>query len=216
MKNLTIYILLFAVLIFPKHLLSDDYKDDTRVVVMFGDSITMGGKWEKLFNPSLIANEGLKSDMTKGFLARMGDVYRHQPEIVFIMGGINDIAGGITPSEIFTNFKLIVQKLRRRGIIPVIQATLYSRRKGFNDSVEKLNILLVDYALKYDIDYIDLNTRLSSNKRLKKKYTFDGLHIKPRAYLIWKKEIEKILLKYNVTEYQIAGRTLKKNNPMEN
>lgn len=205
MKNIVFYISL-SVLLFAKPLsvLSQDH--EIKVVVMLGDSITMGGKWEKLFNSNLIANEGLKSDMTSGFLERMNDVYRHQPEIVFIMGGINDIAGGVAPDNIFQNFKSIISKLRRRGIIPVIQATLYSRRRAFNPSVEKLNRLLMSYATKYDIDYIDLNRTLSNNKKLKRKYTFDGLHITQNAYLIWKKEIVKVLKKYNVSQYQLARR----------
>lgn len=208
MKNIVFYISLAVLLLTkPTPILSQDYQD-VRVVVMFGDSITMGGKWDKLFNSNLIANEGLKSDMTSGFLERMKDVYRHQPEIVFIMGGINDIAGGISPDNIFSNFKSIIAKLRRRGIIPVIQATLYSRRKAFNPSVEKLNLLLVDYATKYDIDYIDLNRKLSNKKKLKRKYTFDGLHITQKAYLIWKKEIVKVLKKYNVNQYQFAQKTI--------
>ncbi|MCP3923563.1 MAG: lipolytic protein [Desulfobacterales bacterium] len=205
MKNIVFYISLAILLFTTTPIIAEDFNEtDVKVVVMFGDSITMGGKWDQLFNSDIIANEGLKSDMTSGFLDRMDDVYRHQPEIVFIMGGINDIAGGISPNSIFKNFKTIIRNLRRRGIIPVIQATLYSRKKAFNPSVERLNSLLVAYAEKNRIDYIDLNATLSTKKKLKRKYTFDGLHITQKAYLIWKKEIVKVLKKYNFSDFQYA------------
>ncbi len=169
-------------------------------IVMFGDSITKGGKWDEILNRSNVFNEGLISDKTQGFILRLEDVYIHNPRIVFIMGGINDIASGFNVEYIFLNFKYIVEAFRSREIIPVIQSTLYSNKdtERFNSKVEKLNQRLSEYAKANQIDFIDLNKRLSKDKRLIKKYTFDGLHLRKKAYDVWTEELEVILDKYGL------------------
>ena len=154
-------------------------------VVMFGDSITFGGKWNELLNSESIFNLGLKSDNTEGFLSRLPDVFEHKPNLCFIMGGVNDIAQGVPVEQIFENYQKIVKELRARGITPIIQATLYTRRNKLNPKIHRLNEKLLRFAQDSQLEFLDLNQRLASDKRLLRQYTFDGIHLLPAAYQHW-------------------------------
>jgi lysophospholipase L1-like esterase len=165
---------------------------------MLGDSITYGGKWAELLGREDIANLGIVGDSTQGFIDRLPQVYRRNPRIVFIMGGVNDIAGGTPVEVVFTNIRLIVQSLRVRHIIPVVQSTLYTRIRRFNPRIERLNKMLDRYSQKYHVEYIDVNAVLSSNKLLQRKYTFDGIHLRPPAYEEWRRVVANTIGKYKI------------------
>ena len=66
-------------------------KKDRADIVMLGDSITYNVNWAELLNRD-VANSGVGSDVTQGFVNRMQYVYDLHPRICFVMGGINDIA----------------------------------------------------------------------------------------------------------------------------
>jgi len=154
-------------------------------VVMFGDSITSGGRWSELLNSETIFNLGLKADNTEGFISRLPHVFAHKPGLCFIMGGVNDIAQGVPVERIFENYKLIVEALREEGITPVIQATLYTRRGNLNPRIQRLNKLLTEYAQKIQVEFLDLNDRFSAKGLLLRQFTFDGIHLRPEAYQQW-------------------------------
>jgi len=48
------------------------------------------------------------------------------------------------------------------------------------------------------IGFLDLRPVLSKNGDLIPEFTIDGIHLKPQAYLIWGKEVTKMLKKYNL------------------
>lgn len=159
---------------------------------MLGDSITYGVNWNELFNRDII-NRGIGGDTTAGFLFRLEQVIKLNPKKVFIMGGINDIAGYYNVHEIFENYKKILSNLKNKDITPYVQSTLYTTRKDLNPHVEELNFLLKKYCKENNIVFIDLNKNLSSEKVLKSEYTYDGVHLNASGYDIWKNEIYKYI-----------------------
>jgi lysophospholipase L1-like esterase len=128
----------------------------------------------------------------------MEAVYREKPRICFIMAGVNDIAGGVPVEEVFTNIRLMVQGLRVRQIIPVVQSTLYTRIPRYNRRIERLNTMLAAYSSKFKVDFVDLNASLAHNRLLDRKYTFDGIHLRANAYEQWRKELQRTLELHNV------------------
>ena len=171
---------------------------DSDFIVMFGDSITYGGEWERLLRRTNIITDGVVGDTTSGFLRRIPNVYFFNPRICFIMGGINDIAKGVRVNQIYENIRQMSIDLMQRNTIPVIQSTLLTRKLKYNGKVRKLNALLRDFATENDLDFIDLNPQLSAGEMLKRKFTFDGIHLHRAAYRIWAGEIDKVLVKYNL------------------
>ncbi len=179
---------------------------------MFGNSLTHGAAWNELLGRSNVVERGIPSDLIYGFESRLNSVYRLKPKIVFIMGGLNDIYNWTPVKEIFTVYVRIINGLKSKNIIPVIQSTTFSAsfygkdwkvtsemNRERNKEVEKLNKLLFEYARTNNIDYIDINT-LTAGKDgfLRPELTWDGIHFKAEAYKIWSHEVEKILLKYRL------------------
>ncbi len=59
--------------------------------------------------------------------------------------------------------------------------------------IDEVNAFLQELAKSKKIAYIDINPQLSENKRLKKQFTTDGVHLTEVAYNIWAEEIKKVL-----------------------
>jgi lysophospholipase L1-like esterase len=172
-------------------------------VVMLGNSLTFNANWNELLGRHNIANRGINSDITDGYLHRLSYVYRLKPKLCFIEGGVNDLYAGFAPSDIFINYSKILDSLKAHHIIPVIQSTLFVAGKRDksnikNQEIRDLNKLLFEYAHKLSIDYLDINSLVSQNGFLKNELTYDGLHLNAKGYSIWVPEIEKVLIKYKL------------------
>ena len=95
---------------------------------MLGNSITHGASWPELLGRSNVVERGIPSDVLRGYWARINDIYKLNPKIVFIMGGLNDIYNWTPVEEIYTVYIRIINDMRARKIIPVIQSTTYAFR----------------------------------------------------------------------------------------
>ena len=52
--------------------------------------------------------------------------------------------------------------------------------------------------MKNDIEFIDLNSKISNSNFLKSDLTHDGVHFNGKGFKIWGKEVEKVLKKYGL------------------
>lgn len=185
------------------------YKSRQVDIVMFGNSLTYGASWSDLLGRNNVAGMGITSDILRGYLNRVSYVIRYRPKIVFIMGGINDIYNWTPVEEIFPIYVKIIEQLKAKNIIPVIQSTTYAAKNyakdwggtpesnaGRNREVDKLNKMLSDYARLNKLDYVDIVSQLTRGGYLKDEVTWDGVHFNAEAYKIWVREIEKVLVKY--------------------
>lgn len=167
------------------------YKPQRIKIVMLGNSITYGADWNELLTRTDVANRGIGGDVTEGFINRLSDIYTLNPEICFIMGGINDIVKGIPVNDIYSNFIKIIEGLQSKKITPIIQSTLYVSNKLYdwkeiNTKVDELNNLLTEYAEAKDVTVIDINKELTTNGALNAAYTYDGLHLLGNGYEKWR------------------------------
>ena len=190
----------------------DLYKSHQSDIVMFGNSLTHGAAWNELLGRSNVVERGITSDVLYGYESRLNTIYKLNPKIIFIMGGLNDIYNWTPVTDVFSVYVRIISALKAKKIIPVIQSTTYSSKNygkdwggtpegnfGRNREVDKLNKLLYDYAKKNNLDYIDVNTPTAGKDGfLRPELTWDGIHFKAEAYRIWAREIEKVLAKYNL------------------
>ncbi|WP_325531515.1 GDSL-type esterase/lipase family protein [Sporomusa sp.] len=101
------------------------------VVAALGDSVTHGGG--AISNPPSdlvydwtssvgfpVKNLGRSGDTTSSISERFdNDVLPFNPKILVIMGGVNDIRGGTSASEVIDNLSQIRQKCQDNKIIPV-------------------------------------------------------------------------------------------------
>lgn len=190
----------------------DIYKTHQADIVMFGNSLTHGAAWNELLGRPNVVERGITSDVFYGYESRLNSIYKLNPKIVFIMGGLNDIYNWTPVNEIFSVYVRIINALKSKKIIVVIQSTTYSAKNygkdwggtpevnfGRNREIDKLNKLLSDYAKSNNLDYVDLNS-LTAGKDgfLRPELTWDGVHYKADVYRIWAREVEKVLAKYNL------------------
>lgn len=168
-------------------------------IVMLGNSITFRMNWFELLNRPDVANRGIGSDVTAGFVNRVGTILKLKPRICFIEGGVNDLGVRVPKDSIVYNLRLLIDTFHKNGIKPVLTAITYVRppftnADSFNLKITELNRELKQLAAQHRIPLIDLNQRLSEGNRLRAEFAQkDGVHFTAAAYLVWKEEIEKIL-----------------------
>jgi len=165
-------------------------------IIFLGNSITQIGDWKKLLNDSTVINRGIAGDVTFGVLKRLDDVTRRQPSKLFLLIGINDIGKDIPDAVIADNIRKIITRIHNespsttiylQSILPVNPDI-----KGFpqhydkNEHVISTNILLKKVADDTHVQFVDTYTFFcDENKKLKKEFTIEGLHINLQGYEAW-------------------------------
>lgn len=168
-------------------------------VVMLGSSITSRIDWREIMDRPDISNMGINDDVTEGYLHRLVFIKELKPEICFIEGGINDVFYYVSQYSTLKNLRNIIEDLKGSSIIPVLTTVCYvshdfPEASIINNRIKKLNVELVKLASAEQIRLIDLNSLLSEGDFINNDYVIsDGLHLNGKAYLIWGKEISKIL-----------------------
>jgi len=91
--------------------------------------------------------------------------------------------------------------LLNHGVDPILQSTLYinnSTDSLINLKVDTLNHFLREMAIRKKIEFIDVNSAVSVNKRLKKNLTYDGVHLNEQGYKLWIPKLSDVLKKRNI------------------
>jgi len=163
-------------------------------VVMFGDSHTAGGNWGQLLGRNDIQNSGVGGFTTSHFVWILHDkVLKYNPEICFIEGGGNDLSVGIPYTRIVNNITNIIDTLQKHKIKPVLQSVIYSTDRNQNLRADSLNSMYQKIAKNKNIQYLDLNIKLTKDGVLKNEFTIDGVHLKQHVYPIWASVVKQYL-----------------------
>lgn len=167
-------------------------------IVFLGNSITDGCEWDELFDNRHIKNRGICSDRTTDVLERLDPIIEGHPRRLFLMIGINDLAGGATPEEVVANIARIIDRFQTesrwtrifvQSILPVNgrDFDVYKGHYAHADRIVPTNELLQALCAERGITYIDVWSALADNGGLlDKRYTNDGLHLLGEGYLVWR------------------------------
>jgi len=118
-----------------------DLLNSDNIVACLGDSITEGypghlneRKKGNIWQPythylerpgARVLNFGLSGDTTEGMTVRFfRDVLRSRATVCVIMGGINDILGGVPPRETFQNLSALYSECERQSVTAVAVTVL--------------------------------------------------------------------------------------------
>jgi lysophospholipase L1-like esterase len=196
--------LLFLVLIFSYYLRNKDQIKQKVIlargnpeIIMFGDSHTANAKWTELLPGKKVITigfNGYTSDQLRNML--MLKVLPLKPEICFIQAGGNDINSRCFGKSILTsNIQTMTDSLNKNNIRPVIQS-LFNRTNSpeYNQQVDSINVLLRELALKKNIAFLDINSRLIDKDGLKNEFTIDNIHLNQKGYTIWSEIVEEYLV----------------------
>lgn len=167
-------------------------------VVLFGDSITdsWGRKYGRFFPGKPYLNRGISGQTTPQMLLRFrSDVLAHQPRVVVILAGTNDIAGNTGPmtlDEIGKNLMSIAELARVHGVAVVFSSLLpvcdYIRPQTERrppEKIRELNAWLREYCRKSGHVYLDYYSAMVDEQQyLKRELTYDGLHPNDEGYAV--------------------------------
>lgn len=175
----------------------------TGKVIFLGNSITEMGDWKKATGDSTVINRGIGGDITFGVLKRLKDITDRKPSKVFMLLGINDIGKDIPDAVIADNELKIVRKIHEKcpdtkiyveSVLPV-NPTIpnFPQHYDKEEHVLALDRLLKANATAGNYTFIDIfHLFADANGRLKSQYTYEGLHLKPPAYIIWVNYLKKM------------------------
>ena len=156
--------------------------------VALGDSLTSGYNnpgpaWPPRLdsldaNLRLVNNAGKPGDTTAGMLSRLSkDVYAYSPNVLFVLGGTNDIGMGVSEATTISNLKAIVVGAKGRGIKVFLLTVPPNSSSTSGTRINSLNVAIQHLANTYQIVLIDIHAPLSGPDGLiQSRYTVDGLH----------------------------------------
>ena len=174
-------------------------------IVMLGNSITEGGKWNSLLGIENVRNRGISGDIASGVFSRMYQIANGKPQKVFLLIGINDISKNIPNDTILENIQKIVVDIKTKSpateiylqsILPFNQSMRGNTRlENKEKTVLEANNKIKALSLKHKIHYIDIYPLFVEKNTdiLKKDFTYDGLHLNNEGYKVWAKELKKQL-----------------------
>lgn len=132
-----------------------------------------------------IYNAGIRRDQTRDVLARLeNDVLVHNPEIVILVVGGNDMLRAVPHDQVLENLELIFKKLQEKNITVLFGEVTDDRLFGnYNQQVRQL-------AQQYNVMYIP---NVMDGIFWTFRYKFDALHPDDRGYQVIADRIEPYL-----------------------
>jgi lysophospholipase L1-like esterase len=189
-------------------------------MVCHGDSLTEGADLEKNYTwPHLVENNikvtvinsGIGGDTSGGLLSRFyQDVVQHQPELVLILGGTNDLWWDLDINLILANVFAMACQAQYRNIVPIVglplplymdnirQQTMMAPIAGWDKCLNKLSELvnaLSVAAEESDIVCLDFyHPFIGTNGNIQGKYFLeDGLHPNKQGHLLMAEKMVELL-----------------------
>lgn len=171
------------------------------VVVAFGDSLTYGTgvKAEESY-PAVLAEligrevvrAGVPGEVTAQGLTRLPSVIEaHDPRLIIICLGGNDILRKVNEAETEENLRAIIATIRRRNIDAVLvgvpEASLFGSTPEF----------YADLAAEFDIPY---EGKILGRVLWKSEYKSDAIHPNAKGYHKIAEAIAKLLSKSGLVE----------------
>jgi lysophospholipase L1-like esterase len=156
--------------------------------VAMGDSLTSGygdpgPAWPERLdaedaNLRLVNNAGVPGDTTAQMLARFNrDVLAYNPEVLFIMGGTNDLGHNISQATTIANLKAMIVAANAKGIRIDLMTVPPNASSGMADEIDSLNAAITHLGNSYRLVVIDIHSPLSTSiGTYVPRYTVDGLH----------------------------------------
>ncbi|MEH2381575.1 MAG: SGNH/GDSL hydrolase family protein [Nostoc sp.] len=175
------------------------------LTILAGDSLSLWFPPELLPEGKNWLNQGISGETSNGLLKRLNIFDRTQPEVIFVMIGINDLIRGMSDRVILDHQRQIISYLRKmhptaqivvQSILPhgAEEATWKGREKLLivaNSRIRELNQQLQSISTKKGVKYLDLYP-LFTNKQgnLRREFTTDGLHLSPEGYIVWRSALQ--------------------------
>ncbi len=156
-----------------------------RSFVALGDSLTAwpDTPWPTRLDAEdpalrLIHNAGVPGNTTAQMRARLTkDVYDYKPNVLFVLGGTNDLGFGISGSVTIANLRAIIVGAKAHGITVIMLLVPPDSYTSMAARVDSLDTAIINLANSQRVTYVDIHAPLTNaNGVYYPKYTSDGLH----------------------------------------
>ena len=181
------------------------YPNKITDIIFLGNSITDFTDWNELLQLPQARNRGISGDITFGVLERLDEVIEGKPSKIFILIGINDISRNIPDSVILDNYRKMIRRIRAGSpttriyihtLLPVNNS--FGDRGHFNkdEHLAAVNEGIKQMGTAEKISIIDLHPQfLDADKKLDKRFTYDGLHLNAEGYKKWAAILKPYIVK---------------------
>ncbi|OSZ80826.1 sialate O-acetylesterase [Chitinophagaceae bacterium IBVUCB2] len=171
------------------------YPNNDKDIIFLGNSITDYTDWNELLEIKEARNRGISGDISFGVLERLDEITEGKPAKIFILIGINDIARNIPDSVLIDNYRKMITRIKNESpktkiyfntLLPVNNTFPAKNHFGRDGQIAFVNNALVQLCNSEKVNVIDIHPKfLDADKRLDKKYTYDGLHLNAEGYKLW-------------------------------
>jgi lysophospholipase L1-like esterase len=154
--------------------------------VALGDSLTAwpANPWPSRLDSidsqlKLIRNAGVPGNLTWQMRSRLSaDVLAYKPDVLFVMGGTNDLAAGVSQATIIANLRTIVTTAQSHGIHVFLLTIPPDSYPAMASRVNSLNGAIVRLGSSLNVRVTDIHRPLASSAGTYiARYTSDGLHL---------------------------------------
>jgi lysophospholipase L1-like esterase len=174
-----------------------------RLAIMLGDSLTAGGRWDGASPGVEILNHGVSGDGAADVMRRIDRTIEARPDLVLLQLGVNDLARGLGPAETARGvrevWRVLIERLPKAkvticSLLPVREERI-GGGSGANVLIREANALLAQAAAEDGLEFVDLYGPMAGDDlELPEELTFDGVHLTPPAYDVWKAAIKRFAL----------------------
>ena len=170
------------------------------VVFVGSSSIRLWTDLEKRYRSYAAINRGFGGSTLADLLSHMDRlVLPHQPRLVIIYAGDNDLAGGRSAEQVLLDFVELTSRIQER--LPKTQIVFVSikpspARVDLLDRIRETNTRIRNYvATKPYLTYIDVFTPMLDAKGKPRGELFgsDSLHLNEEGYALWHALISPVL-----------------------
>ena len=166
--------------------------------VFYGNSITFQSNFQDFFPQARICNLGCNFDDLEDLINRSFIIKSVQPDMIFILGGINKFYE-ISLDDFQQKYGILVDTIIRQNpqariflqsMLPINPSLRYGKRYSqCKSKIKDANLIIKKISATKGCTFVDLYPLYSENDSLPSKYTEDGLHLRQEAYKLWSHEI---------------------------
>jgi lysophospholipase L1-like esterase len=115
---------------------------------------------------------------------------------VYVLAGVNDLKHGASDTQVLTNLRQIIQRLRQQHPQAkiVMQSILPTRSFGLSKNrIGNLNQQLKAIATRNGAYFLDLYSQMvDSDGNLRAELTSDGVHLSTQGYATWQGVLQQV------------------------
>lgn len=176
-----------------------------RLNILLGDSLSLWFPSELLPSETTWLNQGISGETSGGLLNRLDLMDQTEPEVIFVMIGINDLIRGVSNEAIAANYRGMIRylvwahpdsRIVVQSILPHggTQATWEGRDRLLAiplEQIQDLNESLAAIARDEGAQYLNLYPLFANEAGyLRPDFTTDGLHLNRNGYLVWRSALQ--------------------------